>query len=1406
MAIDYDFFVSYARVDNQHGYIKAFVDGIVAEHQRFTGGRTLNYFFDTSDIPNFASWELEIFQKHLVKARLFLAFLSPAYFASDICRREWRAWIDREIAIHVLGDGAAPIYFIEVPGMYSKPMLSEHEVARRVAELCQREQKDRFLKETGQVVSEVRRRQLVARFVDNIVQPFQEAGRTALQAADLQDTLSRLAKDLDRRSQEVLNASASDCEVRAYNRRFTGRHQELLDLRKRLTDNGTGVVAGIHGLGGIGKTELAITYAHAFGSVYPGGRYYIPCEYKTSLQDAMLHLGEYTAFHRYIKDEERKNSTDYFAAIRRTLKIRLTSLGRVLLILDNVTQPDLVSHEQTDCLTSLGGELHLLATTRLAPSPGSSWIILGELNPEDALALLERYRRFENDSEQVAAQTIVKKLGGFTLAIELVAANLAAHPSATYSSMAESIGLDDLDLLAEDQNLKLREHNHERRLNAILGPTLASLSAEQRRTMEYAAFLPPDMTPLPWLKELVTSDFPELRQHDRLKGDPWENICDWLVRLGLFTRLEEADTNRRIVRVHRLVQAVLYRELPQDEFDARDRRIRSLIEAREAALSEAANLVELRWEVDPLDAMASSWDETDDPWAAWLLNSVGELWHQLAAWSRAEPRFRRALVLAQQSDGSTTSVHDVARLLRRAKRRGTESLFTELAFAGVSSRVPPKPQSVAKCMNNLALVLLEQGHYQQAEPLFCSALTRDEQTLGPDHPHVATRLVSLASLLKDTNRIEEAEQHLRRALSIYERHFGKDHPHVATALNNLSDLLLHENRLQEAEPLIRRNLAILETHYGPDHHKLAASLSNLAAFLLRSNRLDEAETVMRRVLSLDEQFHGADHPNVAGSLNNLAHLLVRNHRYKEAEPLRRRALAIDEQAYGPKHPDVARDLNNLGELLLLTQRHEEAEPLLRRAAQIIEAALGTDDPHLSIILNNLTSLLQATNREVEAESLLRQILKSHEQHLRPDHPEIVKALTSLARLLETTSRPQDAELLLRRAIALAESSNAVAESELTAVRSCLASVLVTLNRAEEALPIAKQVLASDLATFDEHDTFIAGNLMALGLAFQALHRRDDAEQLMRRSLAIHERCYGETNRAVARDRNNLALLLMEKNRLDEAEALLRSALTIMENVYSKGDPQIALALNSLAILLRRKNDLTGSEALLRRALTIVEQSLGPDDPEVARELCFLAQVLCARGSQAEAVPLFRRAWAIYEKENSPLDSNLNELLTNFAQLLLRTKQLSEAETLLRRHLQLCERSPGQHDRMMVQLLNRLAELLIATHRQDEIEPLLRRIVDILERTPGTSESDLAAAFTNLGHMVYSTGRHEEAEPLLRRAMSCLCRASRASGRAHPQINQVFQIYWSLLAQLQIPEMQRVATLTKLGFDPNWLQD
>ncbi len=788
----YDFFVSYASEDNRQGWVTQFVEHLLAEHRRFAAGRELKEFFDRRSIRPGADWEHTL-HHGIAASRLFLAFISPNYFASEWCRHEWRAWMEQEIAKHILTQGVRPVYLVEVPGLVGKAPLKDLEVAAKVAELCQLNPAPvGFAASAGRVVGQVRRRQLLSDFA----KPFQDEGLDALRREDLRQVLEKLAHDLDEHADLVARAAKSISTVPPYNKKFTGRLEELLALRKQLADDQAGVVCGIHGLGGLGKTELAFAYAHAYASAYPAGRFLIRCEGQASIRDAVLAQGDFTAlFREQITDTERQQPDVYFGAVLACLRQRLDQLGHVLVVLDNVSDAALLTRDQTGRLTALGPNVHLLATTRLMPpaSGKGNWFKLGQLPEEDAVQLLEKHRPFASAAEAAAARRIARQLGGFTLAVELVAAYLAAHEdSANYALLADGLGLQDLEDFAEDETVELCLHNHPKRLSAVLGPVLARLKPVERRTLEYAALLPAEMVPLPWLETLVRADFPEVAQAGRL-SDPWRAVWERLEKLALFTRPEEETTAPRLMRIHRLVQDLVLTTANQAKLQ---QAVDGLVAERDGVLQKTTKWTEDRWEIPPLAALANRWDETNHPRAAWLLNEAGRLWHSLAEWSQAEPLMRRALAIDEQSFG------------------------------------PDHPE-VAADLNNLAQLLQATNRLAEAEPLMRRALAIDEQSFGPDHPNVATRLNNLATLLKATNRLAEAEPLMRRALAIDEQSFGPDHPNVAMSLNNLALLLQATNRLAEAEPLMRQMVEIfLKFNHatGHQHPHLQAAVNNYAGF------------------------------------------------------------------------------------------------------------------------------------------------------------------------------------------------------------------------------------------------------------------------------------------------------------------------------------------------------------------------------------------------------------------------------------------------------------------------------------------------------------------------------------------------------------------------------------------------
>ena len=83
-----------------------------------------------------------------------------------------------------------------------------------------------------------------------------------------------------------------------------------------------------------------------------------------------------------------------------------------------------------------------------------------------------------------------------------------------------------------------------------------------------------------------------------------------------------------------------------------------------------------------------------------------------------------------------------------------------------------------------------------------------KRVFGQQHPSVARTLNNLAILYQAQGRYTEAEPLYKQSLAMTKRVFGQQHPHVATSLNNLAELYRTQGRYVEAEPLLKEALAI----------------------------------------------------------------------------------------------------------------------------------------------------------------------------------------------------------------------------------------------------------------------------------------------------------------------------------------------------------------------------------------------------------------------------------------------------------------------------------------------------------------------------------------------------------------------------------------------------------------------
>ncbi|MFB8242087.1 BTAD domain-containing putative transcriptional regulator [Kitasatospora purpeofusca] len=226
---------------------------------------------------------------------------------------------------------------------------------------------------------------------------------------------------------------------------FSGRTELVGELSAVLL-NATGqavVVTSLAGIGGVGKTTLAVHVAHRVRSEFPDGQLYVDLQGAgASPADPAVVLGD---FLHTLGATENPESLEQRAALYRSL----LASRRMLILLDNAQDA-----EQIRPLIPGVSSCAVLATSRsrLAGIPGAHLVDVEELTPDEALALFSAIVGEQRvDAEPEAAMAVVTACGFLPLAVRIAAARLASRPRWSVSDLARRLAdqrrrLDELQL------------------------------------------------------------------------------------------------------------------------------------------------------------------------------------------------------------------------------------------------------------------------------------------------------------------------------------------------------------------------------------------------------------------------------------------------------------------------------------------------------------------------------------------------------------------------------------------------------------------------------------------------------------------------------------------------------------------------------------------------------------------------------------------------------------------------------------------------------------------------------------------------------------------------------------------------------------------------------------------------
>lgn len=730
------------------------------------------------------------------------------------------------------------------------------------------------------------------------------------------------------------------------NKNFTGRESLLADLRRQLAAEGADVTAvlpqALKGLGGVGKTQLAVEYAYRFQSGYDLV-WWVPSDQPALVRSTLAALAPQLGLSGNLRVEDAVSAV--LDALRRGEPYR-----NWLLIFDNADQPEsfrgLLPH----------GPGHVLVTSR-----NPRWESIVNTVEVDVFAReesLEFLQRRVPGIDATDAGRLAIELGHLPLALE----QAGALQVETGMAVQEY-----LELLDDQANKLLAENvpsDYPKPVAAAWGLSMNRLKEHAPFALELlrrCAFFGPEPISLDLFYRgkdaLGTSEFGRTLR-DRLQ------VGRALRELGRYS-LARIDNINKTIQVHRLIQRLIAGELsPEEQGNAREDVHKLLVAA------------------DPVEA----WDASTWPQFAALLPHIGPSGIVQAT----DPAARRL-------------VWHVVEYLNYIGDFTTAVAQADVALRQWVSDSGPADPDVLILNGTKADAVWGLGRYQEAFELRQPTLERIIEVLGRDHEETLKILNGHGADLRARGEFEAARQLDEDSLERHNRVYGDDNFRTHNAANNLAVDYVLTSSYSLALGLDQKTLVDRRNLHGPDAPHVVHQLSAVARdqrqagqYLEARRTAEQAYLAFQDLVDRGKIFE--DHPWVLLQAKDLSVARRKAGAFPEALNL-----AVDvynryrrSGQFESDHPDTLAAGINLGNAQRVAGDSAEATDRIDRTVRRYRDSLGPDHPYTHGSALNLALVHRQVGRLDEARALLEEALNGLENSLGHDHHYTLTCLVNLA--------------------------------------------------------------------------------------------------------------------------------------------------------------------------------------------------------------------------------------------------------------------------------------------------------------------------------------------------------------------------------------------------------------------------
>lgn len=764
---------------------------------------------------------------------------------------------------------------------------------------------------------------------------------------------------------------------------IAGREDLLRDMHLLMTGNNELPVLVLCGMGGVGKTTLAVEYAYRHMAA-------VAVAWQVIAEDPAALAGELGELAAQLGGREVADPRDPVASLHAILA---AYPSRWLLIFDNA--PDEASVRRFLPPAGAGGVL----ITSQSPHWRVGHLLEVAILQEDIAAgfLVSR----TGDQDMGTATVLAGELGGLPLALE----QSAAYIRASSGNMSRYLALyreRSAELLARGEVA-----DHPASVAATIGLALTRLDQQHpvaAALLRLLASLAPEPVPV----DLLLSNAIPAGQLEpgvasvlgALVGDKLA-IDDAVAALRRYSLVSPAAD--RMLLIHRLVRAITLSHMQPDASDTWRQAAAMVIEA---AIPDDT-VQPANWPICAvLMPHATVALGAESPGIGHLASYLAHSGSYSAA-ERLQGKIAEALRCLRGPDHRETLIAR-ARLASWVGQAGnpTAARDQHAALAPVIEKAFGRehPDTLG-ARHELARWTGQAGDPVAARDLFAHLLPLREQILGPEDPDTLTTRHELARWTGEAGDAVRARDQFEALLPLRSHVSGPEHVDTLTTWGNLAGWTGRAGNPATARDQFAAMLPIAERTLGPKHPHVLITRANLAGWTGKAGDPAAARDQYAELLPAQAEVMGSQHPATLSTRRTLADWTGDAGDAVAARDQHASLLPEFSQTIGQEHPDTLAVRAHLARWTRKAGNAASARDMYSELVPVMERVLGKEHPDTLIIRANLARCTGMAGNSATARDMYAELVPLLETLLGPGHPDTLTARANLARWTGDAGNP-----------------------------------------------------------------------------------------------------------------------------------------------------------------------------------------------------------------------------------------------------------------------------------------------------------------------------------------------------------------------------------------------------------------